>query len=177
MNDRPETHVPNLSSHGSNCRSKSLLVTFRTVTLRWPVRSQLAEREVAAEDGQPGGAESTRQRHEKRRVAVGSRAVRQDEAISCRVGRLMQKPSNWYFILRSVPKFSISVHTPAHCSQWLYHFPKFQDGSVPATKTNDWKKDRSKLPRVLFSNCSAGAVSVMTTRRKRFDLALQNGCI
>jgi hypothetical protein len=49
-----------LSSHGSNCRSKSLLVTFRTATLRWPVRSQLAEREVAAKDGQPGGAERIR---------------------------------------------------------------------------------------------------------------------
>ena len=63
------------------------MVTFRTATLWWPVRSQLAEREIAAEDGQPGGAERTRQHHEKRRVAVRSRAVRQDEAIPTRIGR------------------------------------------------------------------------------------------
>jgi hypothetical protein len=85
------------------------------------------------------------------------------------VGRLVQKPSNRYFILRSVPKFLVIVHTPAHCSQWLHHFPKLRDGGVPATKRNDWKNNRSKLLRVLYSNCPAGAVSVTTTRRKRFD--------
>src|SRR5260370_3174993 len=99
-----------LSSHGCNCCSESLLVTFRTATLWWPVRSQLAEGEIAAEDGQPGGAERTRQHHEKRRVAVRSRAVRQDEAVHTRIGRVVQKSSNWYFILRSVPKFSRVVH-------------------------------------------------------------------
>jgi hypothetical protein len=100
-----------LSSHGSNCCSESLLVTFRTVTLWWPVWPQLAEREIAAEDGEPGGAERTRQRHEKRRVAGRSRAVRQDEAIPIRIGRAMQKPSNGYFALQSVEKFSMRVHT------------------------------------------------------------------
>jgi hypothetical protein len=101
----------NLSLHGSNCCSKSLLVTFRTATLRWPVRSQLAEGQIAAEDGQPGGAERIRERHEKQRVAVRSRAMRQDEEISSRMGRLVQKPSDWYLIPRSIPEFSISVHT------------------------------------------------------------------
>jgi hypothetical protein len=87
-----------------------MLVTFGTATLWWPVRSQLAEGEVATEDGQAGIAECTRQRDEKRRVAVCSRAVRQDEAIPSRIGRAVQKPSNWRVILRSVPKFSILVH-------------------------------------------------------------------
>jgi hypothetical protein len=76
----------------------------------WP---QLAEGEIAAEYGQPGGAERIRERHEKRRVAVRSRAVRQDEAIPTRIGRAVEKPSNWYFILRSVQKFSIIAHTHA----------------------------------------------------------------
>jgi hypothetical protein len=100
-----------LSSHGSNCRSESLLVTFRAATLWRPVRSQLAEGKIATEDGQPGGAERTRQRHEERGIAVRSRAVRQDEAIPIRIGRAMQKPSNGYFALRSVQKFSMRVHT------------------------------------------------------------------
>jgi hypothetical protein len=87
-----------------------MLVPFRTATLWGPVRSQLAEGEIASEDGQPGIAECTRERDEKRRVAVCSRAVRQDEAISIRIGRAVQKASNRYFILRSVPKFSIALH-------------------------------------------------------------------
>jgi hypothetical protein len=87
------------------------LVTFRTASLWWPVRTQLAEGEIAAEDGQPVGAERTRQRNEKRRVAGRSRAVRQDEAIPTRIVRAVQKPSNGYFILRSVQKFSAVVHT------------------------------------------------------------------
>jgi len=116
----------NLPSHGSNCCSESLLVAFCTATLRRSVRSRLAEGEIAAEDGQPRGAEGTRQRHEKGRVAVRSRAVRQDEAFSSRIGRAVQKPSNRYFILRSVQKILIVVHTTAHCSQRLHSFPNFQ---------------------------------------------------
>jgi hypothetical protein len=75
------------------------------------VRPQLTEGQIAAEDGQPGGAERARQCHEKGRIAVRSRAVRQDEAIPTRIGRAVQKPSNWYFISRSVQKFSIITHT------------------------------------------------------------------
>jgi len=100
-----------LSPHGRNCRSESLLVTFRTATLWWPVRSQLAEGEITPEDGHPRGAERICQYHEKRRVAVRSRAVRQDEAITAGTGRVVQEPSNGYFIRWSVHKFSIVVHT------------------------------------------------------------------
>jgi len=99
-----------LSSHGRNCRSESLLVAFSAAWLWWPFRPQLAEGEIAPEDGQPGGAERIRQRHEKRRVAVRSRAVGQDEAVPNGISWAVQKPSNWYAILSSVPKFSISVH-------------------------------------------------------------------
>src|SRR5271156_121829 len=100
-----------LLSHGSNCCSESLLVTFRTATMWWPVGSQLAEGKIAAEDSQSGVAECFCQSYEKWRVAVRSCAVRQDEAIPTRVGRAMQKTSNWYFILRSVQKFSRVAHT------------------------------------------------------------------
>ena len=113
-----------LSSHGSNGCSESLLVTFRTATWWRPVRSQLAEGQIAAEDGQPGGAEGTGQRHEKRRVAVRSRAVRQDEAIPVRIGRAMQKPSNWCVILWSAEKFS-------------NHIKFLARGRLPFRYTND----------------------------------------
>jgi hypothetical protein len=121
-----------LSSHGSNCRSESLLVTFRAATLWRPVRSQLAEGKIATEDGQPGGAERTRQRDEERGIAVRSRAVRQDEAIPIRIGRAMQKPSNGYFALRSVQKFSMRVHThgPLY-SMAATISPNFQGRPVP----------------------------------------------
>ena len=65
-----------LSSHGGNCRSESLLVTLRATTGWWPVRSQLAEGEITAEDSHPRGAERIRQYHEKWGVAICSRAVR-----------------------------------------------------------------------------------------------------
>ena len=112
-----------LSSHGSNCRTESILVTFSTSALWWPVRSQLAEGEIAAEDGQPGVAECSCQRDQKWRVAVCSSAVRQDEAIPIRIGRAVQKAANWHFILRSVAKFSIAVHAHVDCSQWLQPCP------------------------------------------------------
>ena len=99
-----------LSSHGSNCCSESLLVAFRAAPLWWPVGSQLAEWEIAAEDGQPGGAESIRHRHEKGRIAVRSRTVRQNKAIPNRIGWEVQKPSNWYFTVCSVEKFSVIAH-------------------------------------------------------------------
>ena len=87
------------------------MVTFGTATLWWPVRSQLAEGEIAAEDGHPRGAERIRQCHEKWRVAIRSRAVGQDEAITAGTGRAVQEPSNGYFVRRSVQKFSMVVHT------------------------------------------------------------------
>jgi hypothetical protein len=77
------------------------------------VRSQLAEGEIAAEDGKARGAERICQRHEKRGVAVRSCAVGQDEAIPAWIGRVVDESSNGYFVLRSVHKFLRIVHT--HC--------------------------------------------------------------
>jgi len=67
--------------------------------------AQLAKRQIAAKDRQPQGTEHARQGHEKRRIAVRSRAVRQDKAIPTRIGRVVQKPSNRHFIRRSIQKF------------------------------------------------------------------------
>jgi hypothetical protein len=57
--------------------------------LRWPVRAQLTEGEIAAEHGQPGVAECIGQRHEKRRAAVCPGSMCQDEAGSSRMDRLV----------------------------------------------------------------------------------------
>ena len=82
------------SSHGSKRCSEALLVSFCAATLWWSIGSQLPEGKIAAEHGQTRGAEGVGQRHKKGRVAVRSRAVRQDETVAGRTGRLMQKPSN-----------------------------------------------------------------------------------
>lgn len=79
-----------LLPHGRNCSSESLLIMFRTATWRWPVRSQLAERKIKPEDSHARGAERIRQCHEKWGVAVRSRAMRQDEAITGGIGRVVQ---------------------------------------------------------------------------------------
>jgi hypothetical protein len=74
------------------------LIPFRTATWWWPVGPQLPEGEIAAEDGHPRGTERIRQCHEKWRVAIRSRAVRQDEAIPAGTARTVQEPSHGYFI-------------------------------------------------------------------------------
>ena len=87
-----------LLPHGRNRCSEPLLVPFRTATLWWPMGPQLPEGEIAAEDGHPRGAERVGQRHEKWRVAIRSRAVRQDEVITAGTARAVQETANGYFI-------------------------------------------------------------------------------
>jgi hypothetical protein len=108
-----------LSAHGSNCSAEALLVAVRATGVRWPVRSQLAKGEIAAQDSRSRGAKGVTYREKKRRVAVRSCAVRQDEAVPIRFTRDVQEPLNWYLVLRDVPKLSIGVHITAHCSQWF----------------------------------------------------------
>jgi hypothetical protein len=100
-----------LSSQGCNCRAEPLLVAFRTAGPGRPVWSQLAKGEITAKDGHPRGGERIRERHEKRRVTVRSRTVRQDEAIFTRTDGAMQEPSNRYVIRRSIPILLTVVHT------------------------------------------------------------------
>jgi hypothetical protein len=100
-----------MSPHGIKRCSEALLVTFCTATLWWSMGSQLSEGKIAAEHGQTRGAEGVRQRHKKGRVAVGSRAVCQDETVASRTGRVVKKPSNRHPILWSIPKFPIVVHS------------------------------------------------------------------
>ena len=62
------------------------------------MRSQLAKGQIVAEDGQASGAERTRQRFEKWRIAVRSRAVCQYKAISTWAGRAMEEAANRHII-------------------------------------------------------------------------------
>jgi hypothetical protein len=71
---------------------------------------QLAEGKIAAEDGEPGGAEGIGERDEKRRVAVRSCAVGEDEAIAAGCGRGVEVAANGDCIGRRVQKFAIGGH-------------------------------------------------------------------
>ncbi len=99
-----------LPTHGRNGRAETLLVAFRTAARWWPVRTQLAEGKVAAEDGHSHSAERIRQRDEKRRVAVRSRPVRQDEAVATGSRRRVQIAADGHSI-RIIAKFLDVVHT------------------------------------------------------------------
>ena len=87
-----------------------MLVTFSTATLGWPVRSQRAEGEIAAEDGQPGIAECTRQGDEKRRLAVCARAVRQNKASFRRTRGTVQEAAHRHGIGYRIEEFLIAAH-------------------------------------------------------------------
>jgi hypothetical protein len=99
-----------LLPHGRDGGFKSLLVAFRTAALGWPVGTRLAKGQIAAEDGESGVAECACQGHKKRRIAVRSRAMGQDEGIAGRMGREMEEPANGRFIRRIVLAFSNHAH-------------------------------------------------------------------
>jgi hypothetical protein len=58
------------------------------------MRLQLAKGQITAEDDQAGGAECTRQRYEKWRIAVCSRSMSQYKAISTWASRAMEEAAN-----------------------------------------------------------------------------------
>ena len=101
----------NLSLHGHNRGSDSLLITFCTATGWWSMPPHVARREITAEDSHSRGTERICQRYEKRGIAISSRAVRQDETITARTSREMQVPTDGYFIWWSVQKFLMTAHT------------------------------------------------------------------
>lgn len=74
------------------------------------MRPLLAEGQVAAENRQSGSVEGLGQRHQQQRVAVGSRAVRQDEAVSLMDSGLVQEASNSRPII-DVKKLPRITHT------------------------------------------------------------------
>ena len=100
----------NLPTHGRNGRAEALLVAFRTATRWWPVRTQLAEGKIAAEDSHIDGAERIGQCDEQRRVAVRARPVRQDQAVATGSRRRVQIAANGHSI-RVIAKFLSVVHT------------------------------------------------------------------
>jgi hypothetical protein len=99
----------NMVPHGLKGRAKSLLISLRAPARRWPVRSRLAERKIAAQYGQARSAERICQDNKERRVAVRSRAVCQYEAIRTSNRRAVQESSNRYFN-RNIYKFSKVIH-------------------------------------------------------------------
>jgi hypothetical protein len=99
-----------LPTHGRNGGAEALLVAFRTATRWWPVRTQLTKGKIAAEDRHSDGAECIRQCDERRRVAVRSRSVCQDEAVATGSRRRVQIAADGHSI-RIIAKFLNVVHT------------------------------------------------------------------
>ena len=68
-------------AHQSDRTAQALLVAFG-VAARRAVRTQLAKRQVAAEDCNTRFGERLRQRHEQRGIAIRSGAMRQNEGVA-----------------------------------------------------------------------------------------------
>ena len=75
------------------------------------MRPQLAEGKVTTQDGEALGTERIRQRCEKQRAAVGSRAVRQNQTLCPRKSRAVQEASNRYTLARRVDEFFKVLHS------------------------------------------------------------------
>jgi hypothetical protein len=100
---------PGMLPHRRNGSFESRLIPLRTTTLWWSEGPRLTKWKIAAEDRKARGAKGTGQGHEKRRIAVGPSAVRQEKAIAAGISRAVQEPSNGDFI-RIIPELSIVVH-------------------------------------------------------------------
>ena len=89
---------------------EALLIAFGAAAWRRTVRTQLAEGKIATEHGESGGAEGIGERDEKRRVAVRSGAVGEEETVAAGVGQRVEVTANRYLIGRGVQKFAIAGH-------------------------------------------------------------------
>jgi hypothetical protein len=96
-----------LSPHAGGGGSQPLLVTFSAAARGRPVRPQLAKGQVAAEHDKSNTAKSLRQRHQKWRITIRSRAVRQHKAIANRIRWAMQESSHRHFIRRIFPELLV----------------------------------------------------------------------
>lgn len=74
------------------------------------MRPGLPEGQVAAKNGEPRGAERIRQRREKRGAAVGTGAMRQDQAVCARKSRPVQESSNRCVLIGVISEFVKVVH-------------------------------------------------------------------
>ena len=98
-------HSPgNSLLHEFDGESDPLLVFFRR-TNRGPVRTQLSKRQVVAENRESRVTKLVRQRSQQRRLAVRTRAVRENKRISIPTGWSMQKSAYAGFIDRSKRTF------------------------------------------------------------------------
>lgn len=87
----------NLSPYQFHRTPQALLVAFRTAPLRRPVRPQLTERQIAAENRESGHAAGICECDEERRLAVCPGTVGEDEAVIRRIGRNVKVAANGYF--------------------------------------------------------------------------------
>jgi hypothetical protein len=80
--------------HESDGGAKSFLITLGASAWRRSAGARLTEGKIAAEYGQARRAECVSKGRDERRVAIASRAMRQDEAVGSRDGRQVKESSN-----------------------------------------------------------------------------------
>jgi hypothetical protein len=91
-----------LTSYGRDSRFESLLVAFCAAGWWWAGWARLAKGQIAAEGCPSRIAKRRCQSYEKGRVAVGSRAMGQNECIPDRIGWEMKEAANRRLIRRVV---------------------------------------------------------------------------
>ena len=83
--------------HQGDGPSQAVLVTFGVAGRRWPMRSQLTEREVATEDVEAEGGERFSEGDQQRGVAIAASTVREHQGIARWGGSTVEKTPDGNF--------------------------------------------------------------------------------
>jgi hypothetical protein len=89
-----EEATRDLSSHEIDGGAKSFLITLGASAWWRSTGARLTEGKIATEYGQARRAECVSKGRDERRVAIASRAMRQDEAVRSRDGRQVKESSH-----------------------------------------------------------------------------------
>jgi hypothetical protein len=89
-----EEATRDLSSHEIDGGAKSFLITLGASAWWRSTGARLTEGKIATEYGQARRAECVSKGRDERRVAIASRAMRQDEAVGSRDGRQVKESSH-----------------------------------------------------------------------------------
>ena len=99
-----------LSPQRGNRRTQAGLVAFSASARRRPAGTQLTKRQIASQHHPSGFAKGVRQSHQQRRLAVGSGAVSQHQAVRPRGLGAMEESPNRVILCRSVQELTARFH-------------------------------------------------------------------
>ena len=100
-----------LTPHCFDCGTQAFLILFRS-SHRRPMRPGLAKGQITSQHRHSRRTKRLRQRPQQWRLAVGSSAMRQHQAIRISVGGPMQKPSHRRVYPRMIFEFFAVLHPP-----------------------------------------------------------------